>query len=171
MDNTTSIKDSKFYSLFTESLQDIYWAEQALTEALPKMKAAATSAALAASFEKHAQETQTHVQRLQQIFEILGEEATGKKCEAMAGLIKEGNAIVEDTEEDTAVRDAGLIMAAQKVEHYEIATYGSLKALANRMGIGEISSLLDQTLVNERETNDALTALAEREVNDLAASE
>lgn len=165
------MKDSKFYTLFKESLQDIYWAEQALLQTLPKMKAAATSLTLAAAIEKHTLETQTHVERLEQIFELLGEEAAGKKCEAMAGLIKEGNEIIGDTEEDTSVRDAGLIMAAQKVEHYEIATYGSLKALAARMGNAEIASLLDQTLKNEKETDDALTVLAEQEVNDMAASE
>ncbi|MET1056162.1 MAG: ferritin-like domain-containing protein [Pedobacter sp.] len=171
METTERIKDSKFYALFKESLQDIYWAEQALTQALPKMKDAATSTVLADAFQKHLLETQEHAGRLEQIFGILGEEATGKKCEAMAGLIKEGNSIIEDTDEDTAVRDAGLIMAAQKVEHYEIATYGALKSLAKRMGSSEISSLLDLTLKNEKETDDALTVLAEQEVNDLAASE
>jgi ferritin-like metal-binding protein YciE len=171
MEATEKLKESKFYSLFQESLQDIYWAEQALTEALPKMEAAATSTALAAAINKHLGETQTHVERLEQIFELLGEEATGKKCEAMAGLIKEGESIIEDTDEDTAVRDAGLIMAAQKVEHYEIASYGTLKSLAKRMGSSEISALLDQTLKNEKETDDALTVLAEQEVNDMAASE
>lgn len=171
MENTQTMKDSKFYSLFQRSLQDIYWAEQALTEALPKMKDAATSSALAEAIQKHMLETETHVQRLEQIFELLGEEAEGKKCEAMAGLIEEGETIIEDTEQDTAVRDAGLIMAAQKVEHYEIASYGTLKALASRMGNGEIAALLDQTLQNEKETDEALTILAEQEVNDMAASE
>ena len=171
METTATIKDSKFYELFKASLQDIYWAEKALIQALPKMKEAATSATLAAAIEKHTLETQQHADRLAQIFELLGEEATGKKCEAMAGLIAEGNSIIEDTEEDSSVRDAGLIMAAQKVEHYEIATYGALKALAARMGNAEIAALLDQTLKNEKETDDALTVLAEQEVNDMAASE
>lgn len=171
MENTATMKDSKFYTLFQQSLQDIYWAEQALTTALPKMKAAATSPALAEAIQKHLLETETHVQRLEQIFELLGEEAEAKKCEAMAGLIKEGEEIIKDTEQDTAVRDAGLIMAAQKVEHYEIASYGTLKALARRMGNGEVAALLDQTLQNERETDDALTVLAEGEINDLAATE
>jgi len=171
METTGKLKESKFYTLFQESLQDIYWAEQALTQALPKMKAAATSPLLAEAFGKHLLETETHVERLEQIFGLLGEEAAGKKCEAMAGLIKEGESIIADTDEDTAVRDAGLIMAAQKVEHYEIASYGTLKSLAKRMGSSEISALLDQTLKNEKETDDALTVLAEQEVNDMAASE
>lgn len=171
MKTTGKINESKFYALFKDGLQDIYWAEQALTQTLPKMKDAATSPLLAGAFEKHLLETKIHVARLEQIFTLLGEPAEAKKCDAMAGLIKEGNSIIAETDQDTAVRDAGLIMAAQKVEHYEIATYGTLKALARRMGNGEIAALLDQTLKNEKETDDALTVLAEQEVNDLAASE
>jgi len=171
MESTATIKESKFYALFLKSLQDIYWAEQALVEALPKMKAAATSTELANAIDKHLGETKIHVQRLEQIFDSLGEEAKGKKCEAMAGLIEEGNTVIADTEEDSYVRDAGIIMAAQKVEHYEIASYGTLKALAGRMAQPELSSLLVQTLKEEKETDDALTVLAEQEVNDQAAAE
>lgn len=162
---------SKFHSLFMDGLKDIYWAEKHLVKALPKMQKAATSEELAGAIEEHTQVTREHVNRLEQIFEMLGARAAGKKCEAMEGLIAEGQTVIEDTEEDSAVRDAGLIIAAQKIEHYEIASYGSLCALANRMGQSEIASLLGQTLSEEKETDQHLTEIAESSINEEAAAE
>ena len=122
---TGKMEDSEFHDFFVDELKDIYWAEKHLVKALPKMKKAATSPELAAAFEKHTQETQMHIETLEQVFELLGEKAVAKKCDAMAGLLEEANGIIEDTDKGTMVRDAGLILAAQKVEHYEIATYGT----------------------------------------------
>jgi len=124
---TGKMEDSEFHEFFIDELKDIYWAEKHLVKALPKMQKAATSPELAAAFEKHTQETQTHIDTLEQVFELLGEKAAAKKCDAMAGLIEEANGVIEDTEAGTMVRDAGLILAAQKVEHYEIATYGTYR--------------------------------------------
>lgn len=162
---------SKFHNLFMDELKDIYWAEKHLVKALPKMKKAATSEELAGAIEEHTMVTKEHVNRLEQIFEMLGAKATAKKCEAMEGLIAEGQTVIEDTDEDTAVRDAGLIIAAQKIEHYEIASYGSLCALANKMGQSEIASLLEQTLNEEKETDQHLTEIAETSINEEAAAE
>jgi len=152
-------------------LKDIYWAEKHLVKALPKMRKAATSEELVEAIEEHVEVTKEHVSRLEQIFEMMGVRAAAKKCEAMEGLIAEGQTVIEDTEEDSAVRDAGLIVAAQKIEHYEIASYGSLRALANKMGQGEIASLLEQTLNEEKETDQHLTEIAESSINEEAAAE
>lgn len=135
------------------------------------MQEAATSKELADSFTNHTEETKKHIERLEQVFESLGEKAEGVKCEAMAGILKEGNSIIEDTEKDTMTRDAGLVLAAQKVEHYEIATYGTLKVFASHMGLKEVERLLAQTLDNEKATNATLTGLAERFINQKAVSE
>jgi ferritin-like metal-binding protein YciE len=135
------------------------------------MQKAATSEELAEAIQEHTEVTKEHVSRLEQIFEMMGARAAGKKCEAMEGLLAEGQTVIEDTDEDTAVRDAGLIIAAQKIEHYEIATYGSLCALANKMGKGEIASLLEQTLNEEKETDQHLTEIAETSINEEAAAE
>jgi ferritin-like metal-binding protein YciE len=165
------MENSEFHEFFVDELKDIYWAEKHLVKALPKMKKAATSPELAAAFDKHAQETQTHADTLEQIFELLGEKPVAKKCDAMAGLIEEANSIIEDTDAGTLIRDAGLILAAQKVEHYEIATYGTLKAFAGSMGHTEVAALLGQTLDNEKTTDHALTSLAETSINEQAAAE
>ncbi|NOW94190.1 ferritin-like domain-containing protein [Mucilaginibacter sp. SG564] len=165
------MKNSEFHEFFVDELKDIYWAEKHLVKALPKMKKAATSPELAAAFDKHTQETQTHVDTLEKVFGLLGEKAVAKKCDAMAGLIEEANGIVEDTEAGTLIRDAGLILAAQKVEHYEIATYGTLKAFAGSMGHTEVAALLGKTLENEKTTDHALTGLAETSINEQAVSE
>ena len=154
--------------LFLDEIRDLYDAEKQLTKALPKMAEAAQSDGLRSGFEEHLQQTQGHVERLERIFEALGEKATGKKCAAMAGLIKEGGEVADNTEE-TAVRDAGLIAAAQKVEHYEIAGYGSAKAHAELLGNSEAVRLLDQTLQEEKATNQKLTQLAESRINNEAA--
>lgn len=169
--NSEKMKNSDFHKFFVEELKDLYWAENALLKDLPKMQEAATSKELADSFANHTEETKKHIERLEQVFESLGEKAEGVKCEAMAGILKEGNSIIEDTEKDTMTRDAGLVLAAQKVEHYEIATYGTLKVFASHMGLKEVERLLAQTLDNEKATNATLTGLAERFINQKAVSE
>jgi len=163
--------DSMLKEFFQDELKDIYWAEKNITKALPKMKKAATSEQLQQAFEEHLQQTQTHVERLEQAFEILGKKAQAKKCDAIAGIIEEGNGIVEETEKGTATRDVGLILAAQKVEHYEIATYGGLAQLATTLGLDDIADLLNQTLEEEKQTDVRLTEIAESDVNYAAAAE
>ncbi len=116
-------------------MKDIYWAEKHLTKELPKMQKAATTQELKDAIDEHTAQTEEHVTRLEQVFELMGKKAQAKKCDAMEGLIKEGQSIVEETEDGSMTRDAGIIMAAQKVEHYEIATYGGLVALANTIGL------------------------------------
>ncbi len=165
------MKNSEFHKFFVDELKDIYWAESHLVKALPKMKKAATSKELAKAFDKHLAETEKHVETLEQVFELLGEKAAGKKCEAMAGLLEEASSIIEDTDKDTMVRDAGLILAAQKVEHYEIATYGTLRVFAKTMGHNDVYDLLTKTLENEKTTDVALTKIAESFVNEGASAE
>ncbi|SHL23790.1 Ferritin-like metal-binding protein YciE [Chitinophaga jiangningensis] len=165
------MENSEFHQMFVDELKDIYWAEKALTKALPKMKKAATSEELQDAFEKHAEETQTHVQTLEQIFELLGQKAQAKKCDAMEGLISEAQSIIEDTEGGSMVRDAALILAAQKVEHYEIATYGTLRVFAENMGHTDVMELLEQTLENEKATDVALTEIATSTINEEASEE
>jgi len=165
------MENSEFHKFFVEELKDIYWAEQHLVKALPKMKKAATSVELAQAFEKHAEETQTHIETLKQVFELLGEKAQAKKCDAMEGLLAEAEEIIGDTESGTMVRDAGLILAAQKVEHYEIATYGTLRTFAENMGHTDVMNLLQQTLDNEKATDVLLTEIAEGSINEDASEE
>ena len=119
-------ENSQLEKLFTDSLKDIYWAEKQLTKTLPKMKKAATTDELKSAIEEHLAQTEGHVKRLEQVFDMCGKKVQAKKCDAMEGLIKEGESVVEDTQDGSMTRDAGIIMSAQKVEHYEIATYGSL---------------------------------------------
>lgn len=157
-----------FQELFLDSLKDIYWAEKHLLKALPRMRKAATSAALQQAFEEHTTVTQQQVQRLEQVFEALGKKAQGKKCEAMDGLTKEAESVISDTQKGSMTRDVGLIMAAQKVEHYEIASYGSLATLAATMGNAQIKELLGQTLQEEKDTDELLTQLAENNINQQA---
>jgi ferritin-like metal-binding protein YciE len=165
------MENSEFHEFFVDELKDIYWAEKHLVKALPKMKKASTSPELAAAFDKHTQETQTHVDTLEKVFELLGEKVVAKKCDAMAGLLEEANGIIEDTSAGTLIRDAGLILAAQKVEHYEIATYGTLRVFAEHMGHADVERLLSQTLENEKATDVALTNVAESFINEQAAAE
>ena len=167
----SKMEDSEFHEFFVDELKDIYWAEKHLAKALPKMKKAATSSELAAAFERHAEETNTHIATLEQVFALLEEKAQAKKCDAMEGLIKESEGIIEDTDAGTMIRDAGLILAAQKVEHYEIATYGTLVVFAKNMGHNEVAELLQFTLDNEKATDVALTKVAESFVNEQAAAE
>jgi len=156
--------------LFVEELRDLYDAEKQLTKALPKMAKAASSEELRTAFEEHLEQTENQVTRLEQIFKALGEKATGKTCAAMAGLIKEGNEIAQESEE-SAVRDAGLIAAAQKVEHYEISGYGSARTHAEILGHDEAVSLLEETLEEEKSTDEKLTELAENIINEEAVGE
>jgi ferritin-like metal-binding protein YciE len=162
---------SALLELFVDEVKDIYWAEKHLMKALPKMKKAATSPELQEAFETHLQQTEEHVSRLEEIFEILGEKAQAVKCEAMAGLVEEGERIIEETDKGTATRDVGLILAAQKVEHYEIATYGGLAQLAKTMGRTDIKDILGQTLTEEKETDQLLTDIAESSINYEATTE
>lgn len=160
-----SIGNGKLETFFTDALKDIYWAEKHLTKALPKMKKAATSEALQNAIEDHLGQTEEHVSRLEQVFEMLGKKAQAKKCDAMEGLLKEGDSIVEETEDGSLTRDAAIIMAAQKVEHYEIATYGGLVTLAKTLGLQDVADVLHQTLEEEKETDEGLTAIAENDIN------
>jgi ferritin-like metal-binding protein YciE len=163
--------DSMLREFFIEELRDIYYAENHIAKTLPKMKKAATSSELQQAFENHEAMTLTQVARLEQVFKILGEKAEGKKCEAIEGITKEGEGIIKDTETGTATRDVGLIFAAQKVEHYEIATYGGLAQLAITLGEDEAANLLKQTLEEEKQTDILLTDIAENSVNYQAAGE
>ncbi len=163
--------DSMLKDFFIDELKDIYWAEKHLVKTLPKMKKAATSTELQNAFADHLETTKNHVSRLEQAFEALGKKAQGKKCEAMEGITKEGESIIEDTEKGTSTRDVGLILAAQKVEHYEISTYGGLKQLATTLGLTDVADLLSQTLAEEKEADVLLTEIAENNVNYAAAEE
>jgi ferritin-like metal-binding protein YciE len=150
--------------LFVEELRDIYNAENQLLKALPKMAKAASSEELKSAFEEHLEQTRGHVERLDEIFEELGKKATGKTCKAMKGLIEEGSEMMEEEGEDS-VLDAGIIAAAQKVEHYEIASYGTVRAWAEQLGKEDAVDLLQQTLDEESEANEKLTELAESSIN------
>lgn len=150
---------------FIDQLQDIYYAEQKIVQSLPKMAGSATTEELREAFEDHLHQTQRHVKRLEKVFNVLGQKPEGKKCEAIEGIVREAEQIIKETEEDTMTRDAALIMAAQKVEHYEIATYGGLIQLAITMGLYEAADILDKTLLEEEDTDMLLTEIAECEIN------
>jgi ferritin-like metal-binding protein YciE len=156
---------SPLEKLFHDQLKDIYYAEQQLLKALGEMKSAATTEELEDAFEEHLKQTERHVKRLEKIFEVLGIPAQGKKCEAIEGLIKEAKSIISETKTGTMTRDAGLIIAAQKVEHYEIATYGGLVQLAITLGRSRAADLLEKTLLEEEYTDRHLTHIAESCVN------
>ena len=164
-------EETMLKELFIGELKDIYWAEKHLVKALPKMRKAATSEELATAFEEHLAVTQEQVTRVEQVFEMLEMTPRAKKCEAMDGLVKEGQEIIEEFPKGSAVIDAGLIIAAQKIEHYEIAAYGSLVQLAKTMGENEIAELLNQTLEEEKETDQLLTELAVSGINISADNE
>ena len=155
--------------LFEDSLKDIYWAEKALTKALPKMISKACDPHLVKALTGHLEETKVHVTRLEQVFASLGEKAEAKTCEAMVGLIKEAEEIMEHTE-DGMVRDAGIIAAGQKVEHYEIATYGTLCSFAKTLGEDKAVTTLQQTLNEEKGADKKLTEIAESFINAYAAT-
>jgi ferritin-like metal-binding protein YciE len=167
----TKSEETMLRELFIDELRDIYWAEKHLTKALPKMMKAATYEELAGAFEEHLTVTEGQIGRLEQAFEMLGVAARAKKCEAMEGLVIEGQNIIEELPKGSAVRDAGLIISAQKIEHYEIAAYGSLVQLAKTMGENEIAELLQQTLDEEKQTDQLLTELAVSGINITAENE
>jgi ferritin-like metal-binding protein YciE len=156
---------------FTDALKDIYWAEKALIKALPRMGKAATTPALKKAFQQHLEVTKKQVSRLEKVFQQMGKKAQGKKCEAMQGLIEESESIISETKDDTFTRDAALIISAQKVEHYEIASYGGLVQLAKTMNKKGIAKSLEVTLNEEKKTDLLLTKIAERNINVEASEE
>jgi ferritin-like metal-binding protein YciE len=163
-------KEKKLEDLFHETLKDIYFAEKKILTALPKMAKAAHSEELAAAFEKHAEETEAQVERLEQVFEMMDKQPRGKNCPAILGLIEEGQEVMHDFKESDAL-DAGLLAGAQAVEHYEISRYGTLIAWAKQMGMDDAANLLEQTLAEEEKTDKSLTKLAESAINYQAAAE
>ena len=170
-ETTTEVTESALNELFIDELKDIYWAEKHLAKALPKMAKAATSDELREAITKHQGETENHITRLESAFEAIGEKAVAKKCLAMEGLLKEADEIVADTEKGSITRDAGIISAAQKVEHYEIASYGTLRTLANTLGYTEAAELLEATLNEEKNCDELLTQIAEGSINQTASTE
>jgi ferritin-like metal-binding protein YciE len=151
---------------FIDQLKDIYYAEkELLNRGLPDMKKAATTEELEDAFDKHLKQTERHVKRLEKVFQLIGKKAEGKQCEAMEGLLKEGKSIIDETEDGSVTRDAALIIAAQKIEHYEIASYGGLVQLAVTLGLDRAAELLDKTLKEEEETDQSLTDIAESHIN------
>ena len=168
----TTVQDSPaLTALFKDSIADLFWAENHLVKSLPKMISAATSASLKKAITSHLEETKTHVTRLEQVFELLDEKAIAKKCDAMEGIAKEGEGIIESTDEGTATRDVGIILASQKVEHYEIATYGGLTQLAKTLGLDDVAEILYLTLTEEKKADELLTEIAENDVNYKASEE
>ena len=153
--------------LFVEELKDVYSAETQIVRALPKMSRAATSETLRTAFEEHLEQTKGHVKRLEQIFDKLGQDPKGKACKGMRGLLEEGDEFMGEKPGEQ-VMDAGLISAAQRVEHYEMAAYGTCKAFAEQLGLKEYAKLLDQTLKEEELTDKKLTEIAEHQANDRA---
>ncbi|MCD0423412.1 ferritin-like domain-containing protein [Rhodopseudomonas sp. BR0M22] len=162
-------KDKDLNDLFLDTLKDVYFAEKQILKALPKMAKAATSDKLRAAFEKHRDETEGQIERLEQVFELLEKPARGKTCDAILGIIDEGKEIMEEYK-GTEALDAGLLAAAQAVEHYEISRYGTLKQWAIQLGMKDAAKLIDQTLQQEKTTDQSLTKLAESAVNLAAAA-
>jgi len=172
--NSTALpvdNSAKLEALFVDSLKDMYWAEKHLVKTLPKMVKAATSGELKQSLNEHLEVTKVQVSRLEQSFELMGVKAQAKKCDAMEGITKEGEGIIEDTDQGSLTRDVGLIMAAQKVEHYEIATYGSLAQLAKTLGRDDVAHLMAQTLEEEKEADQLLSSIAINFINEEATVE
>jgi len=169
MESAMTTKDKKLNDLFLDTLKDIYFAEKQILKALPKMAKAAQSDKLRAAFEKHHDETEGQIGRLEQVFELIDKPARGKTCEAIQGILDEGKEIMDEYK-GTEALDAGLVSAAQAVEHYEIARYGTLKQWAQQLGMKDAARMLDQTLQEEKKTDEALTSLAEGVVNLAAAA-
>ena len=169
IDNATvkreEMKNSPLHKFFVNALKDIYYAENAILEALEKMQDAATTEELKDAFEDHHLQTQKHVKRLEKVFRLIDEQPEKKEWKAIKGIIEEGEEVIKSTEEGTATRDAALIIAAQKVEHYEIATYGGLAQLAITMGHDKAADLLERTLEEEEDTDYHLTEIAETSIN------
>src|ERR1700686_4253479 len=162
-------KEKHLNDLFLDTLKDIYFAEKQILKALPKMAKAAHSERLRAAFEKHHGETESHVERLEQIFELIDKQARSKTCDAIQGILEEGREIMEEYKGCEAL-DAGMLASAQAVEHYEISRYGTLKQWAQQLGMKDAARLLDQTLQEEKKTDESLTTLAEAAVNLAAAA-
>lgn len=170
-EQTSDVTESALNELFLDELKDIYWAEKHLAKALPKMAKAATSDELRTAIENHKAETDNHIARLEEVFSSIDEKAVAVKCEAMAGLLKEGDEIVEETETGSITRDAGIISAAQKIEHYEIASYGTLRTLAGVLGYNDAVELLEATLQEEKMADSLLTEIATTGINQSASTE
>jgi ferritin-like metal-binding protein YciE len=160
--------EKKLSDLFYDTLKDIYFAERQILKTLPKMAKAARSEELKAAFLTHRDETEVHVERLQQVFEILGKRAQAKTCEAIKGILEEGDEVAEDYADSEAL-DAGLLAGGQAVEHYEMSRYGTLKTWAGQLGMKDAAALLDQTLQEEKKTDALLSKLAQSKVNLKAA--
>lgn len=163
--NGKQSQESLLEKFFTDQLKDIYYAEQQLLKAIPKMAQASTTEELEDAFNDHTKQTERHVKRLEKVFQLIGKKPEGKTCEAMNGLIAEGEKIIKETKEGSMTRDCALIIAAQKVEHYEIATYGGLVQLAITMGLQRAADVLDKTLIEEEDTDALLTEIAENYIN------
>lgn len=166
-----SSNGSQLEEFFIQELKDVLGAEKQLTKALPKLQKAATTEELKQALEEHLVVTQEHIARLEEVFELMEKKPVSKKCEAMEGIVKEGESVVKDTEAGSMTRDAAIIIAAQKVEHYEIASYGGLVQLAKTMGRTEVADILAQTLQEEKETDQLLTEIAENNINEEAHQE
>jgi ferritin-like metal-binding protein YciE len=164
-------ENSKLQEFFVDQLKDIYWAEKKLVKTLPKLSDAATTDQLKNAFQNHLVETETHVSRLEDVFAMIGVKADAVKCPAIAGIVDEGEDIIDETDTGTAQRDVGLIFAGQKAEHYEIATYGGMIQLANTLGYGEVAELFKQTLGEEKKADELLSTIAENNVNRMALAE
>jgi len=159
------MKNAPLHKFFVSALKDIYYAENEIVDALEKMQEAATTEELKDAFEDHQLQTKKHISRLEKVFKLIDEKPEKKECEAIKGIIKEGEEVIKSTEEGSMTRDAALIIAAQKVEHYEIATYGGLAQLAITMGHDKAADLLEKTLQEEEETDEDLTEIAETFIN------
>lgn len=163
--------EGKLLEFFVEEVKDIYFAEHEALKALKKMEKAATSKALKDSIIQHQGETEEQIKRLEEVFSLLGEKPSKKKCEGILGIIKDGESVIEDTDDNTMVRDAAIIIASQKLEHYEITSYGSLAELARTLGKDNVAELLEVTLEEEKKTDVTLTVLAEESINEEASNE
>ena len=161
----SEMKNSSLHKFFVSALKDIYFAENAIVDALQKMEEAATTEELKEAFEDHQLQTKKHISRLEKVFKLIDEKPEQKECKAIKGIIEEGEEIIKSTEEGSMTRDAALIIAAQKVEHYEIATYGGLTQLAITMGHDKAADLLEKTLQEEEDTDYNLTEIAETYIN------
>ena len=157
--------------LFMNQLKDIYYAEKQIVKTLPEMSEAATQPSLKKAFDDHLEETENHIERLEQVFEMMGEKASGEKCDAMEGIIEEGKEFIQNGDSfNPDVKDAGLISAAQRVEHYEIAAYGTLRAFAEQLGQKRAAELFQSTLNEEKQADEKLTGIAEATINRKAAA-
>lgn len=164
--------EGALHDLFTDLLKDIYWTEKMLVRKLPEVQESATSEALKKAIGEHYEVTRKQVQKVEQVFTSIGEDARSKKCEAMMGLVKEMEELISETDDETLTRDVAIIIAAQKVEHYEIASYGGMIAIAKVLGYQEAATLLNEIMEEEKEADAGLTAVAEnKKINEMAASE